>query len=137
MARLPSLAAGAVVVAALAAPARAIDCTFKDSYPRQYVAFKTDHDLVIDGKLDDPAWQEVGFTESFVDISTNFTPKYETRAKIRWDDQFLYVGYWLQEPQVWANISYTCHCLSPNDQGEPRESEREGRGIGPVRGAGH
>lgn len=37
-----------------------IDCSFASTYPRQYVAYKTRAgDLVIDGKLDDPAWQEV------------------------------------------------------------------------------
>ena len=29
------------------------DCSFKSSYPRQYVAYKTDHNLVMDGKLDE------------------------------------------------------------------------------------
>jgi hypothetical protein len=94
--------------------ATSTDCTFASSYPRQYVAYKTDHDLVIDGKLDDPAWMEVGFTEDFVDISTNTTPWLRTNAKIRWDDNYLYVGGYLMDPNVWANISFTCHCIDPN-----------------------
>ena len=32
--------------------------------------------------------------------------------KIRWDDDWLYVGAWLQETQIWANITETCHCIN-------------------------
>lgn len=46
----------------------------------------------MDGKLDDPEWEEVGFTEDFVDIATSIIPQFRTRAKIRWSDNFLYVG---------------------------------------------
>ena len=62
----------------------------------------------MDGKLDDPAWQEVGFTEDFVDIATNITPQFRTRAKIRWTDSFLYIGAAVDDPAVWANITHTC-----------------------------
>lgn len=97
------------------AQASSIDCTFSSSYPRQYVAYKTNGgDLVIDGKLDDAAWEAVGFTEPFVDISTNLTPRFDTRAKIRWDDTYLYVGAALVDNAVWANITHTCHCYDPS-----------------------
>jgi hypothetical protein len=97
--------------------AASFDCSFNASYPRQYVAYKTAHGLVIDGKLDDAAWEEVGWTERFVDISTATLPRLSTHAKIRWDDTFLYVGALLEEPQAFANISWTCHCLnSSQDQ---------------------
>eukprot|EP01116_Phalansterium_solitarium_P023471 TRINITY_DN8233_c0_g6_i2.p1 TRINITY_DN8233_c0_g6~~TRINITY_DN8233_c0_g6_i2.p1 ORF type:complete len:385 (+),score=126.60 TRINITY_DN8233_c0_g6_i2:546-1700(+) len=94
---------------------RAIDCSFSATYPRQYIAYKVDKDLVIDGKLDDPAWTAVGWSENFVDISTNITPHLQTNMKIRYDDTFLYVGALLQEPQTWANITHTCHCIDPNE----------------------
>jgi len=29
-------------------------------------------------------------------------PRFETRAKMRWDNTYLYVGAYLEEPQVWA-----------------------------------
>jgi hypothetical protein len=92
----------------------AFDCSFSSSQPRQYVAYNVsnDDDLVIDGKLDDPAWQEVGFTDAFVDIATSITPEFRTRAKIRWNDKFLFVGAMIEDPHVWANISTTCHCLN-------------------------
>jgi hypothetical protein len=74
----------------------------------------TPKDLVIDGKLDDPSWQEVGFSSSFVDISTSRIPRLQTNVKLRYDDEYLYVGAFLEEPQVAANISHTCHCIDPD-----------------------
>lgn len=92
----------------------AYDCTFASSYPRQYVAYQVapNTPIVLDGKLDEPAWTEVPFTESFVDISTTTLPRYTTKSKIRWDEQFLYVGFYIQDSQIWHNISSVCHCVN-------------------------
>jgi hypothetical protein len=32
-------------------------------------------------------------------------PYYITKAKMRWDDTYLYIGAYLQEQQVWANLT--------------------------------
>lgn len=105
----------ALALAAALAAAAAIDCSFSSIYPRQYVAYKTAGDIVVDGKLDEPAWTEVGFTDPFVDISTNTTPKFDTRAKIRWDDTNLYIGAVVTDEAIWANITHTCHCYDPSE----------------------
>ena len=112
------IALASLAAAAAGASVAAFDCTFSESYPRQYVAYRNfDRDLVIDGKLDDDAWQEVAWTEDFVDISTSTTPRLRTNVKMRYDDTFLYVGARLEEPMVAANITYTCHCNDePGDQ---------------------
>lgn len=72
--------------------------------PKNHVAYKLAHAqrLRIDGRLDDAAWREVAWTDSFVDIATNVPPRLRTRAKVRWDDSFLYVGALLDESQIWA-----------------------------------
>eukprot|EP00466_Bigelowiella_natans_P012104 jgi/Bigna1/34803/e_gw1.7.56.1 len=89
-----------------------VDCSYSNSYPRQYVAYKLEEGkpISIDGRMDEEAWSEVGYTETFVDISTETTPRLDTRAKIRWDDEFLYIGGHVTEPEAFANISSTCHC---------------------------
>jgi hypothetical protein len=91
-----------------------IDCSFMSSYPRQYVAYKLTEDIVVDGKINEKMWDEVPFTSDFVDISTTTIPKFTTRAKIRWDDNFLYIAAVLDEPDIWANITSTCHCYDPS-----------------------
>jgi hypothetical protein len=84
-------------------------------YPRQYVAYKSTTPPVLDGNLDEPFWLEVPFTENYVDISTAVVPKYITRAKVRWDEEWLYVGGYIQENELWANITHTCHCYDPTE----------------------
>ena len=46
----------------------------------------------IDGDLDKPFWTDVDWTDDFVDIATDTLPGFRTKAKMRWDDEFLYVG---------------------------------------------
>lgn len=83
-------------------------------YPQQYVAYKAANGSLptLDGRLDEPFWEEVPFTNDFIDISTTTIPKFITKAKIRWDDDWVYVGGYIQETAVWANITYTCHCFN-------------------------
>ena len=44
-------------------------CGFVAHYPYQYVAYKTPEPPTIDGKLDEPLWQDVAWTRDFLDIS--------------------------------------------------------------------
>ena len=81
-------------------------CAFSAAYPRSYVAYRADEPPDLDGRVTgDKAWDTVAWTDPFDDISTETQPRLLTRAKIRWDDQFLYVGARLQEPDVWANLT--------------------------------
>ena len=75
--------------------------------PRAYVAYRPEGALKIDGKLDEASWQKAKFTEDFEDISGKgfATPKYKTNAKMLWDDDYLYVGAVLEEPNIVANLT--------------------------------
>ncbi|XP_038078391.1 uncharacterized protein LOC119745833 [Patiria miniata] len=75
--------------------------------PRTYVVYRLQPGEVIevDGKLVDKAWTEISPTEPFVDIQGKYFPKprFETWAKLRYDDTYLYIGGYLQETDVFAN----------------------------------
>lgn len=75
--------------------------------PRGYVSYFTAEAPVIDGKLDDEAWQRAEWTDAFVDIEGDVKPKppYETRAAIRWDDSYLYIAARMVEPHVWGTLT--------------------------------
>jgi hypothetical protein len=75
--------------------------------PRGYVCYRTDGPLKIDGKLDEPSWQAVPWTDDFVDIEGDARPRprFRTRAKMLWDDRYFYIGAELQEPHVWATLT--------------------------------
>jgi hypothetical protein len=70
--------------------------------PRTYVCYRPDGKLKIDGKLNESSWKKAAPTAPFVDISGEGfpTPKYETTAKMLWDDEYLYVGAVLQEEDI-------------------------------------
>jgi hypothetical protein len=91
-----------VVVVLTGPPARA-----PSRSAREYVAHRAVPAPVVDGKLDDAAWRDVPWTEPFVDIvgDARPAPRLLTRAKILWDDDFLYVGADLQEPDLWATLT--------------------------------
>lgn len=106
---------GLVLLLSAAFFTEATDCTFASSYPKQLIAYAVspDHDIVIDGRLDDEAWRDVGFSSDFEDISTTRIPLLRTNVKLRYDARYLYVGAKMEEPQVAANITSTCHCIDP------------------------
>ena len=74
--------------------------------PYGYVAYRTQSEIKIDGVLDEADWYKASWTEPFVDISGEGfpTPRYETRAKMMWDDKYLYIGAYLSEPNIWGDI---------------------------------
>ncbi len=77
--------------------------------PRGYVAYRAGSPVRVDGRLDEPAWQAVPWTEDFVDIEGDRrpSPRFRTRAKMLWDDRYFYIGAELEEPHVQG--SYTKH----------------------------
>jgi hypothetical protein len=62
---------------------------------------------IIDGRLDDAAWQAAPWTAYFVDIqgASQPNPRFQTRVKMLWDDDYLYIAAELQEPDVWGTLT--------------------------------
>lgn len=48
----------------------ALDCSFQDSYPRHLVTYKLgeDEEIILDGNMDEEAWQQVEWSQDFTDI---------------------------------------------------------------------
>jgi hypothetical protein len=78
-----------------------------DAPPKGYVCLRARTPIVIDGKPDDSAWAEAPWTDEFQDIEGDRKPRprFRTRAKMLWDDQFFYVAAELEEPHVWASLT--------------------------------
>ncbi len=75
--------------------------------PRGYVCYRADGPIHIDGRLDEPSWEAVPWTEDFSDIQgpARPAPRFRTRAKMLWDDRFFYVAARLEEPHLVATIT--------------------------------
>jgi len=78
-----------------------------DTPPKSYDCYRTPTPIRIDGKLDDPAWQSAAWTTDFLDIqgSSKPHPRFRTRAKLLWDDTYLYIAAEIEEPDVKATLT--------------------------------
>ena len=75
--------------------------------PRNYVCYKSELPILIDGKPHDDAWNKVEWTESFTDIEGSLKPEpfYDTKAKMLWDENYFYFYAYMEDPHVWATIT--------------------------------
>jgi hypothetical protein len=75
--------------------------------PLSYLCLRATTPIVIDGDLRDEAWRRAPWSSDFVDIVGDGAPKprFRTRVKMLWDDNALYVGAELQEPQLQATLT--------------------------------
>lgn len=71
---------------------------------RNYVVYQTISEIEIDGKMNDASWENAAWTEVFIDIEGEKMPKplHQTRVKMLWDKENLYILAELEEPHVWA-----------------------------------
>ncbi|HUX96236.1 MAG TPA: carbohydrate-binding family 9-like protein [Bacteroidales bacterium] len=74
--------------------------------PESYVCYRTLSPVVVDGVLNEDAWNKVPWTNDFRDIegSVKPLPWYKTRAKVLWDDKYVYFAAELEDPHVWAKL---------------------------------
>ena len=96
MARTVTVLAAVVLVAQVAA-----------GPPKHYSCHHTRDQIRVDGRLDEADWKKAPWSEPFVDIegARRARPRYQTRMKMLWDDNALYIGAELEEPDVWATLT--------------------------------
>ena len=75
--------------------------------PFEYVCRRAAGPIRVDGRLDEPSWADADWTEVFGDIEgpARPAPRFRTRAQMLWDDEYFYVGAYLEEPHVWATLT--------------------------------
>jgi hypothetical protein len=75
--------------------------------PRHYIACRASAPLTLDGQLDEADWDKAEWTADFVDIEgpAKPRPRFRTRAKMLWDDDYLYFAVEMEEPDLWATVT--------------------------------
>jgi len=76
--------------------------------PMVYQAIKVnDSDILVDGKIEEEAWDQIEWTNFFQDIQGKAfaDPYLITKAKILWSDSMVYIGAYMEEPHIWAKIT--------------------------------
>ncbi|MGE5742099.1 MAG: carbohydrate-binding family 9-like protein, partial [Candidatus Aminicenantes bacterium RBG_16_66_30] len=109
MRRRPLLIAGLLLAAAAlsAIPKVPVPEPKTAFAPFEYVCRRTAGPITVDGRLDEASWADADWTEVFGDIEgpAKPAPRFRTRAQMLWDDQFLYIAAFLEEPHVWATLT--------------------------------
>jgi hypothetical protein len=102
----PGLIATWLFIAASAARGADLPRPVPGTSPRHYVCYRAPSAPIIDGRLDDRAWAMAPWSEDFVDIlgAGRPVPRFRTRAKLLWDDGYLYVAAEMEEPDVWGTL---------------------------------
>jgi hypothetical protein len=74
--------------------------------PRQYHCYQTPTSIKIDGKFDEKAWQQAGWSDDFTDIEGDKQPRpaMRTRLKMLWDNQYLYIAAEMEDQNIWATL---------------------------------
>src|SRR5690349_12935691 len=87
-----------------------------DSEIARYTAYHINQPIHIDGQLDEPCWRAAPRSPRFTDILTGNPTLYETRAAVLWDNDNLYIGFWVEEPRVKATLTeYGSYIYKNND----------------------
>lgn len=87
------------------------EITFSEPYkftPNNYVCYRAPHTVHIDGNIESAEWQDVPWTSYFVDIQGDnhpVKPRHSCRAKLMWDDKYLYIAAQMEEPHLWATLT--------------------------------
>jgi len=71
----------------------------------QYTAYRATGPIAIDGHLDEPSWLQAPRSPRFRDMIKGNRGIHDTRAAVLWDDDNLYVGFWVEEPFVEAALT--------------------------------
>jgi hypothetical protein len=75
--------------------------------PETYTIYKSESPILIDGNIYKKEWDQAPWSKPFMDIRGNAfpAPRFETRVKMLWDDNYFYFAAKLEEPHIWAYIT--------------------------------
>lgn len=72
--------------------------------PKTYTAYKVNRPVEIDGLAKEKSWSDAPWSSDFVAIKGKKKPLYNTRFKMLWDAQYLYVYANIEEPHIWGTL---------------------------------
>lgn len=70
-----------------------------------YTCYRTRSPIHMDGNPDEPAWQKAPRSPRFIDVIDGAPGLYDTRSALLWDDEYLYIAFWCEEPFPRAELT--------------------------------
>ncbi len=68
----------------------------------RYTCRRAEGAITVDGHLEEEAWSRAERSPRFGDQATGKRALFDTRAAMLWDDDHFYVGFWLEDRDVWS-----------------------------------
>jgi hypothetical protein len=72
---------------------------------RTYEIPYVEEEPLIDGEITEDVWNLAPWTEPFVIFYDGSEPKQTTRAKLLWDDEYIYFAFAGDDPDVWSTMT--------------------------------
>jgi hypothetical protein len=72
---------------------------------KTWECLRAEEPIRVDGRLDEPVWQRVKWSEPFGLIHNGDPAPLETRVAMVWDDECLYVAYRVEDPDIRASMT--------------------------------
>ena len=79
--------------------------TGHESEASHYTCYRTPSPITVDGDLNKTIWRNAPKSPRFVDMINGMPGFFDTRAAALWDDEALYVAFWVEEPFVEARLT--------------------------------
>jgi hypothetical protein len=70
-----------------------------------YVCRKTAAEIQIDGRLDEAVWRQTAAVQLMENSGTRGFLRPETKAKMLWNDQYLYIAFVAEDPDIQATLT--------------------------------
>jgi len=70
-----------------------------------YLCHHTENPIAIDGRLEKPVWKKAPKSPRFVDLVNGSPGYWDTRMAALWDEERLYIAFWIEEPRVRARLT--------------------------------
>ncbi|MFC1526734.1 carbohydrate-binding family 9-like protein [Candidatus Latescibacterota bacterium] len=84
----------------------------------RYTAHQIAEPIAVDGRLSEAAWLAAPRSPRFEDLISGRVPIHDTRAAVLWDSDNLYIGFWLEEPDVQASLTERDDLIYENNDAE-------------------
>ena len=70
----------------------------------EYTVYKTKNSLNIDGRLSEPEWSNAKWTQNFIVYNSGESTNTNTKAKLLWDNNYLYIAIECQDHYLISNF---------------------------------
>jgi len=77
------------------------EAPFADLPPvHEYDCLRTPTPILVDGRLDEDAWQRVTWSTPFVKMDTGAPVELDSRLALLWDDHYLYAAFKYEDHEI-------------------------------------